>query len=84
MFEFAKAQQPKDRKLEDITSDKAAIFIQAELIKRTTMNGVEWIEKRSPEFRKLFDSNKEQFMKMYRENPEALYTLLEEALELQN
>ena len=67
-----------------ISPEKAAILIQAELMKRSPMDRMEWIEKHSAEFRELFERNKEKFVEMYRDNPETLYTFLEESLERKN
>ena len=58
--------------------------IQMELVRRSKINEIEWIKTNSPEFREFFNSNKDQFTKLYKEDPNELYALLEMVLRKKN
>ena len=58
--------------------------IQVELMRRSQMDSVKWIEKYSEEFRDLLDSNQELFKEIYQRDPGELYFLLELALGRKN
>ncbi len=56
-------------------------WIQIELMKRSEMEDMEWVQKYSQKFRDLFKENKTQFIQMYHEDLEALCALIKEVLE---
>lgn len=74
----------RERDRKEDSPARAAILIQEELIQRSGTDPLLWINKHSAEFRKLFESNEEQFMHLYREQPEELYAMLEKTLEQKN
>ncbi|GEM_PF-5810321 len=58
--------------------------IQIELMKRSKIDEIEWIEKNSKEIREFFNANKSQFLEIYKQDPNELYALLEMALASKN
>lgn len=56
-------------------------WIQIELMKRSQLEDMKWVQKYSQKFRDLFKENKEQFIRMYHEDLEALCALIKEVLE---
>ena len=59
-----------------------AVKIEYELIKHLLLNSFSneealgWAKEHSEKYREIFNANHEQFIKMYKEDPEALYVLL--------
>lgn len=67
---------------EELSPEAYAIKIEYELMKHLLLNSssneeaLEWAKEHSEEYRKIFNTNQEQFIKMYKEDPESLYVLL--------
>jgi hypothetical protein len=59
-------------------------WIQIELMKRSQLEDMAWVQKYSQKFRDLFKENKEEFIKMYHEDLEALCALIAVVLEKDN
>ena len=60
------------------------ILIEAELMRRSPISDkAEWVDRYALPYRNLFNDpeNKENFLRMYKEEPEALYMLLQQVLE---
>ncbi len=77
-----KNSSPEDKK-ED-SELKFFNSIQVELMRRSGLDEIEWIEKNSKEVRELFNDNKEQFLEIYNQDPSELYALIEMALSSKN
>ncbi len=71
----------------EMSSEACAIKIECELMKRSLADEpsneekLKWIKDHSKEYRELFNANRKEFIKMYKEEPEALYALLKNILE---
>ncbi|TSC96498.1 MAG: hypothetical protein Athens071426_108 [Parcubacteria group bacterium Athens0714_26] len=71
----------------ELSPEVCAIKIECELMKRFLIDKssneekLKWIEDHSKEYRELFNDNQEEFIIMYKEEPEALYALLKNILE---
>lgn len=71
----------------ELSPEVCAIKIECELMNRSLTDKssneekLKWIEDHSKEYRQLFNDNQKEFIKMYKEEPEALYVLLKNILE---
>ncbi len=63
---------------------KIYIAIETEVMKRSNLEHLEWTQHYADDFGKVFDSNKENFLKLYKENPEELYALIRAILEIED
>lgn len=90
--EFQESQKLNQQQIphpekKEISDETYAVKIECELMKRSLMDQnsneekLGWINRYAKEYRGLFDANKEQFIKMYSEEPDALYALLKTVLE---
>ncbi len=67
---------------EELSPEAYAIKIECDLMKHLLLNSssneeaLEWAKEHSEKYREIFNANQEQFIKMYKEDPEALFTLL--------
>lgn len=78
--------QEKESSPESSHEDVKILRVQGEIIKRYTEGKPEekafdWIKLYGENYRKLWDKNREQFLKLEKENPEELYGLIAQILE---
>ena len=66
--------------------EEMAIYtaIEMAVMKRSNLEIKEWVDHYAKDFEPLFNANREQFLKLYKENPEELYVLIKSALEVED
>ena len=81
MIEDFNKNRRESRSAEEL---KIYVAIEIEAMRRSNFEHLEWVEHYADNFGKLFDDNKEQFLKLYKENPEELYALIRAILEIED
>ena len=75
-----------NKKIESRSAEEMKIYTAIEIgvMKRSNLEPIRWAEHYAEDFEYLFKANKEQFLELYKKDPEELYALIRVTLEIED